>query len=85
MFEKPFLKYLQIGFILFTQKHNLKLSHGLNQAILNDRHIPFQLHVYMNSFKKLIWKISHQSKEEGKDKESIQSGTTPDPGHHIGK
>ena len=26
-----------------------------------------------------------QSKEEGKDQESIQSSTTPDPGHHIGK
>ena len=82
MFEIPFLKYLQIGFILFTQKHNLKLSHGLNQAIINDRHIPFQLHVYMNSFKKQIGKISYQ---DGKDKESIQSGTRPDQGHHIGK
>ena len=26
-----------------------------------------------------------QSKEEGKDQESIQSITTPDPGHHMGK
>ena len=23
--------------------------------------------------------------KEGKDQESIQSGTTPDPGHHLGK
>ena len=26
-----------------------------------------------------------ESKEEGKDQESIQSSTTPDPGHHVGK
>ena len=26
-----------------------------------------------------------ESKEEGKDQESIQSSTTPDPGHRIGK
>ena len=25
------------------------------------------------------------SKEEGKHQESIQSSTTPDPGHHMGK
>ena len=29
--------------------------------------------------------ISVQSKSKGKDKESIQSSTTPDPGHHMGK
>ena len=28
---------------------------------------------------------SLESKEEGNDQESIQSSTTPDPGHHIGK
>ena len=27
----------------------------------------------------------YKSKEEGKDQESIQSSTTPDPGHHMGK
>ena len=27
----------------------------------------------------------YQSKKEGKDQESIQSSTTPDPGHHIGE
>ena len=26
-----------------------------------------------------------QSKEDGKDRESIQSNTTPVPGHHKGK
>ena len=26
-----------------------------------------------------------KSKEEGKDQESIQSNSTPDPGHHMGK
>ena len=26
-----------------------------------------------------------QSKEEGNDQEPIQSSTTPDPGHHVGK
>ena len=29
--------------------------------------------------------ICHRSKEKGKDQESIQSSTTPDPGHHLGK
>ena len=28
---------------------------------------------------------SHEGKEEGKDQESIQSSTTPDTGHHMGK
>ena len=27
----------------------------------------------------------YKSKEEEKDKESIQSNTTPDPGNHMGK
>ena len=27
---------------------------------------------------------AQRSKEEGIDQESIQSDTTPDPGHHIG-
>ena len=27
----------------------------------------------------------HKSKEEDKDKESIQSSTKPDPRHHLGK
>ena len=27
----------------------------------------------------------HSKEEEGKDQESIQSSTTPDPGHHMGK
>ena len=33
-----------------------------------------------------IYKIAilKKSKEEGKDQESIQSNTTPDPGHHMG-
>ena len=26
-----------------------------------------------------------ESKEEGKDQESIQSSSTPDTGHHLGK
>ena len=29
--------------------------------------------------------LSNQSKKEGKDQESIQSSTIPDPGHHMGK
>ena len=33
-----------------------------------------------------IWMyIPILSKEEGKDQESIQSSTTPDPGHWLGK
>ena len=27
----------------------------------------------------------HKSKKDGKDQESIQSSTTPDPGYHMGK
>ena len=27
----------------------------------------------------------YQSEEEGKDQESIQSSTTPEPGHRMGK
>ena len=29
--------------------------------------------------------VLQQSKEEGKDQESLQSNTTSDPGHHMGK
>ena len=34
-----------------------------------------------------IWMLetTYESKEEGKDQESIQLSTTPDPGHHIVK
>ena len=32
-----------------------------------------------------VWDTGLQSKEEGKDQESIQSSTTSDPRHHIGK
>ena len=32
-----------------------------------------------------ILKIKVKIKEEGKDQESIQSSTTPDPRHHMGK
>ena len=31
------------------------------------------------NFKEIVWK------KEGKGQESIQSNTTPDPGHHMGK
>ena len=33
----------------------------------------------------LYYGLQHQSKEEGKDQVFIQSKTTPDPGHHMGK
>ena len=37
-------------------------------------------------FTELAISTSHfHSKEEGKDQESIQSSTTPDPRHHMGK
>ena len=29
--------------------------------------------------------LAFKNKEEGRDQESIQSSTTPDPGHHMGK
>ena len=34
-----------------------------------------------------IWMLetTYESKEEGKDQESLQLSTTPDQGHHIGK
>ena len=31
------------------------------------------------------WDDVKQFKQEGKDRESIESNTTPDPGHHMGK
>ena len=34
---------------------------------------------------KLFSKGGIESKKEGKDEKLIQSSTTPDPGHHIGK
>ena len=30
-------------------------------------------------------KMLYKSKKDGKDQESIQSSTTPDPGYHMGK
>ena len=37
----------------------------------------------------MLWVLKKKSqnicKEKGKDQESIQSSTTPDPRHHIGK
>ena len=34
---------------------------------------------------KKLGSCAHKSKEEGKVQESIQSSTTPDPEHHMGK
>ena len=31
----------------------------------------------------IIYVLDTQSKEEGKDQKSIQSNTTPEPGHHT--
>ena len=39
--------------------------------------------VFMNSLNE--FRKRDQSKEEGKDEESIQSSTKPDPIHHMGK
>ena len=33
----------------------------------------------------ILYAMVSQSKEEGKNQESIQSSTTPDPGHHVEK
>ena len=35
--------------------------------------------------KPLLGILIAQSEKEGKDQESIQSSTKPDPGHHMGK
>ena len=44
------------------------------------------LELYSLFFIKLCVRMHKvKSKEEGKDQESIQSNTTPDPGHHMGK
>ena len=44
------------------------------------------LELYSIFFIKLCVRMHKvKSKEEGKDQESIQSNTTPDPGHHMGK
>ena len=40
---------------------------------------------YGDSIMKLWIFANIQRKEEGKDQESIQSSTTPDPEHHMGK
>ena len=32
-----------------------------------------------------LLEASYQSKKDGKDQETIQSSTTPDPGYHMGK
>ena len=33
----------------------------------------------------LYYILKDQSKKHGKDQETTQSSTTPDPGHHMGK
>ena len=40
---------------------------------------------FVNIYDSLCKLYDHLSKNEGKDQELIQSSTTPDPGHHIGK
>ena len=41
---------------------------------------------YGNSLKEPILTIQLlESKKDGKDQETIQSSTTPDPGYHMGK
>ena len=53
-------------------------------------------HAQLNSSMKLHWLLktktleysfflSFENREEGKDQESIQSSTTPDPGNRMGK
>ena len=49
--------------------------------------------MHLNKTLVLIWpntelysdKLVYQSKKGGKDQDSIQSNTTPDPGCHMGK
>ena len=36
-----------------------------------------------SNFRTVLW--SYKSKKGGKDQESIQSSTTPDPGYYMGK
>ena len=43
----------------------------------------FRLHTNTGQFEEEIQ--NSQSKEEGKDQETIQSSTTPDPRHHMSK
>ena len=42
--------------------------------------INLQIRIYANQKEKF-----NENKQEGKDQESIQSSTTPDPGHHMGR
>ena len=50
-----------------------------NKNLPDDRMLHTVLTYPMTSFR------GYKIKQEGKDQESIQSSTTPDPGHHIGK
>ena len=45
------------------------------------------LHVYLNKFEChfLRLHINKTKQEDGKDQETIQSSTTPDPGYHMEK
>ena len=47
-----------------------------------------------SQYRSIIWKFTKEpiltiqlleSKKDGKDQETIQSSTTPDPGYHMGK
>ena len=50
--------------------------------------------VKRSQYQSIIWKSTKEpiltihlldSKKDGKDQETIQSSTTPDPGYHMGK
>ena len=68
-------------------------STGRGQLV--NMHIAFETHGIFGSARS--WKMYDdtihcrannnqlQSKKGGKDQESIQSGSTPDPGYHMGK
>ena len=60
----------------------------MNTIKVNDQ--AWQVYIYLLKCRCMYkMKIFHakiiQSKKEGKDQESIQSNTTPDPDHHMGK
>ena len=67
-----------IVYHLFT-KNNLIISISHHLEISKENCISF---IHLTAFRHFQ---SSQSKEEGKDQESIQSNTTPDPGHHMGE
>ena len=65
---------------MFTHKSVLSMK----STILHAPYIAPGLKLRVRN-RKLVFLFLNQSKNDGKDQESIQSSTTPDPGYHMRK